>query len=239
MQLPPAAPRPAAGRGLASVRAELREGLRYALGFPPVRSALVLIALVGLFGMPYTTLMPAVAANVLRGGPHTLGWLMTAGGVGALVGAFYLASRASVLGLGRVMSVASAGAGLALVAFSQSRSLWLSLLLMPVVGATFMMTTASANTVLQTILPESLRGRVMALYTVAFLGSAPIGSLLAGAVAARFGTQATIAAGGIGCALAGLWFTRVLPRLREHVRPIYVERGILSASSAETTAAAP
>jgi MFS family permease len=222
-----------------SMRTELREGLHYALGFPPVRSALTLVALVGLFGMPYTTLMPAVAGNVLHGGPHTLGWLMTAGGLGALVGAFYLASRGSVVGLGRVISIASASAGLALVLFALSRWLWLSLLLMSVVGASFMMTTASANTVLQTILPEALRGRVMALYTVAFLGSAPIGSLLAGAVAARIGTPETILAGGLGCLGAGLWFLRVLPRLREHVRPLYVERGILAATAAESTTGQP
>lgn len=225
--------------GVASVGAELREGLHYALGFPPVRSALLLVALMGLFGMPYTTLMPAVASDVLHGGPHTLGWLMTAGGVGALGGAFYLAGRGSVVGLGRVMSLGAAGAGLALVGFALSRSPWLSLLLMPLVGATFMMTTASANTVLQTILPEALRGRVMALYTVAFLGSAPIGSLLAGGIAARLGTPATILGGGLGCVAAGLWFLRVLPRLREHVRPIYVERGILVAAAAETTNGRP
>ncbi|HET7457537.1 MAG TPA: MFS transporter [Gemmatimonadaceae bacterium] len=216
---------PAAAR--AGVGADLREGVRYAFGFPPVRSALVLVALMGLFGMPYTTLMPAVAAGVLGGGPHTLGRLMTAGGLGALVGAFYLAGRSSVVGLGRVIMIGAVSAGLALVCFALSRSLWLSLAIMPVVGGAFMVTTASANTVLQTILPEALRGRVMALYTVAFLGTAPIGSLLAGAIAARVGTPLTILGGGVGCALAGLWFARVLPSLRAHVRPIYAERGII------------
>ena len=241
MRRGPTAWRPRAGRGngLASVVEELREGVRYALGFPPVRSALLLVAFVGLFGMPYSTLMPVVASQVLRGGPDALGWLMTAGGLGALAGAFYLASRPTVLGLGRVAAVGSVGAGASLAAFALSHALWLSLLLMPLVGGAFMITTASANTVLQTILPEGLRGRVMALYTVAFLGTAPLGSLLAGAVAARLGTPAAIFAGGLGCALAGLWFVRALPRLREHVRPIYVELGILSAAAAEERGARP
>jgi MFS family permease len=229
----------ARARGLASVRAELREGVRYAVGFPPVRGALVLVALLGVFGMPYTTLMPAVASQVLHGGPHALGWLMTAGGFGALGGAAYLASRPSVLGLGRVAAVGSIGAGFALAAFAASHVLWLSLAIMPVVGATFMITTASANTVLQTILPEQLRGRVMSLYTVSFLGTAPIGSLLAGALAAHVGSPATILLGGVGCLLAGIWFAKALPTLREHVRPIYIERGILSASSAEGSGARP
>jgi len=208
---------------------ELRHGVQYVWQFAPVRSSLVLLALVSTMGMPYSVLMPAVASRVLHGGPHTLGFLMTATGVGALGGALYLASRHSVLGLGRAMSIAAMTFGAGLVAFGLSRVLWLSLLILPVVGAGMMITMASTNTVLQTIVEERLRGRVMAFYTMAFLGTVPIGSLIAGVAASRFGTEATIVSGGIACLAAGAWFGLALPGLREIVRPIYVEKGIIAA----------
>ncbi len=223
-------------RGLATVVAELGEGVRYASGFPPVRSLLVLVALLGVFGMPYTTLMPEVASKTLHGGAHLLGWLMTAGGVGALGGALYLAGRTSVVGLGRVISAGGVGVGLALVAFSFARTPAAALLLLTVVGGTFMVTTASCNTILQTVLPEALRGRVMALYTVAFLGTAPIGSLLAGALAARIGTPHTILAGAVGCLAAGAWFAMQRKGLSAYVRPIYIEQGILEVQQGEARA---
>jgi MFS family permease len=212
------------------MREELATGFRYVTQFVPVRSALLLLSLVSVMGMPYTVLMPAISANVLHGGPHTLGFLMTASGAGALGGALYLASRRSVLGLGRAMAVASTTFGLGLAAFSLSESLWLSLLLLPIVGAGMMVTMAATNTIIQTIVREELRGRVMAFYTMAFLGTAPIGSLIAGLAADRIGPQRTILLGGIACMGAGAWFAMRLPRLRELVRPIYVERGILAAS---------
>ena len=164
-------------------------------------------------GMPYTVLMPVIAADVLHGGPNTLGLLMTATGVGALGGALYLASRPSVVGLGRVISAATLMFGLGLIAFSLSRVLWLSLLLLPLVGAGFMMQMAATNTILQTIVDDRLRGRVMAFYTMAFLGTAPIGSLLAGVLASRIGAPKTIALGGAACAVAAVWFARKLPLL--------------------------
>jgi len=185
--------------------------------------------------MPYTVLMPAISTNVLHGGPNTLGFLMTASGVGALAGALYLASRRSVLGLGRAMAVASTTFGVGLVAFSLSRHLWLSLLLLPLVGAGMMITMAATNTVIQTLVREELRGRVMAFYTMAFLGTAPIGSLIAGVAADRIGPQRTIMFGGLSCIVAGVWFALSLPRLRELVRPIYVERGILAAAQVDGT----
>jgi MFS family permease len=187
-------------------------------------------------GMPYTVLMPAVAGRVLHGGPHTLGFLMTASGAGALGGALYLASRSSVLGLGRAMAVASATFGVGLVAFALSRAMWLSMLVLPVVGAGMMITMASTNTIIQTVVDEDLRGRVMAFYTMAFLGTAPIGSLLAGVLADRIGAPRTILLGGLACIAAGAWFALRLPRLRELVRPIYVERGILAAAQLEGNA---
>ncbi len=219
----------AAPRGPAKhVLLELRDGFRYAFGFVPIRSVLLLLALVSLMGMPYTVLMPLMAAGVLQGGPHTLGFLMGATGVGALGGALYLASRRSVVGLGRVIPAAAALFGAGLVAFSLSRSIALSLVLMVVTGSGFMVQMASSNTIIQTILREDMRGRVMAFYTMAFIGTAPFGSLLAGVVAARFGAPHTILLGGCACILGGVVFSRQLPRLRELVRPIYVERGIVS-----------
>ncbi|HXE60469.1 MAG TPA: MFS transporter [Gemmatimonadaceae bacterium] len=210
---------------------ELREGVRYVSGFVPARTVLLLLALVSTMGMPYVVLMPAVAERILHGGPHTLGFLMTASGAGALAGAMYLATRPSVLGLGRAIAVATTTFGLGLAAFSLSHTLWLSLALLPIAGAGFMVQTASTNTILQTIVDERLRGRVMAFYAMAFLGTAPIGSLVAGVVASRIGVPKTIFFGGVACVAGGAWFALRLPKLREMIRPIYVERGILPAAA--------
>jgi MFS family permease len=217
------------------MREEMAAGFRYVTGFVPVRSALLLLSLVSIMGMPYTVLMPAISRNVLGGGPHTLGVLMTASGAGALCGALYLASRRSVLGLGRAMVVATMAFGVGLAAFSFSSTLWVSLLVLPIVGAGMMVTMAATNTIIQTVVQEELRGRVMAFYTMAFLGTAPIGSLIAGVSADRIGPQRTILVGGVACIAAAVWFALRLPRLREMVRPIYVERGILSAAQIEGT----
>jgi MFS family permease len=222
-------------RSTTRVSEDLAVGFRYVTQFVPVRSALLLLSLVSVMGMPYTVLMPAISASVLHGGPHTLGFLMTASGAGALGGALYLASRSSVLGLGRAMAVAAMTFGLGLTAFSFSRSLWLSLLVLPVVGAGMMITMAATNTIIQTVVEEDLRGRVMAFYTMAFLGTAPIGSLIAGVAADRIGPQRTILLGGVACIAAGIWFMYRLPLLREIVRPIYVERGILAAAQIDGT----
>jgi len=226
-------PRDATARRHGAVLDELRTGFRYVAGFPPVRTALLLLALVSTMGMPYTVLMPDIASRVLHGGPHTLGGLMTASGLGAVGGALYLASRRSVLGLGRVMGLATAAFGAGLVAFALARTLWVALLVLPIVGGGMMVEMASTNTVLQTVVAEDLRGRVMSFYTMAFLGTAPIGSLLAGAAADRFGTTATILVGGVACIAAALAFLLRLPGLREQVRPIYVERGIIAAAEAD------
>ena len=214
---------------------EFRDGFRYVVGSPPIWSALLLLAVVATMGMPYTVLMPAIASRVLHGGAHTLGFLMTAAGLGALVGALYLASRSTVLGLGRVMVLATLTFGASLVAFALSRQLWLSLLVLPLVGGGMMIETASTNTVIQTIVDERLRGRVMAFYAMAFMGTAPIGSLFAGALAARIGAPWTIFVGGIACLTAALWFSRRLPALREIVRPIYITRGIIPRESPANT----
>jgi MFS family permease len=221
-----------------SMLTELREGYRYVSGFPPVRTALILLAIVSAMGMPYTVLMPVIATNVLHGGAHTLGFLMTASGLGAVAGALFLASRRSVLGLGRVMLVATMTFGIGLVVFGLVRVFWLAMIVLPFVGAGFMIEMASTNTILQTITEERLRGRVMAFYAMAFFGSAPVGSLLAGVAADRIGAPATIILGGVACIAAGFWLMMSLPKLRELVRPIYVERGILAAIEADTVKAA-
>ncbi|MGA8258651.1 MAG: MFS transporter [Arenicellales bacterium] len=208
---------------------DLRDGFGYVRRFVPIRSILLLLTLIGLVGMPYSVLLPIIASRTLHGGPHTLGFLMGAMGVGALGGALHLASRRSVVGLGGLIPLAAGTFGVSLIALGLSRSVVLSLLVMVSTGAGFMTHMASSNTLIQTLVREDMRGRVMALYTMAFMGMAPFGSLAAGAVAARIGAPQTILACGIICVLGALVFRRQLPALREIVRPIYVERGILPA----------
>jgi MFS family permease len=215
------------------VLSELREGWRYVVGSAPIRSILLLLALVSLVGMPYTVLMPIFAANILHGGPHTLGFLMAATGVGALFGSVFLANRRTVLGLGRVIPLTAALFGAGLIGFALSRTLWLSLPLLLATGIGFMIAMAASNTLLQTLVDDDKRGRVMSFYTMAFMGTTPFGSLLAGGLASRIGAPATLVLGGVGCLAAALWFARLLPRLREVVRPIYIEKGILPAMANE------
>lgn len=220
-------------RTTTNVLEELRTGYDYVTSFLPVRTALTLLALVSILGMPYSVLMPAIATKVLHGGANTLGFLMTSSGLGALAGALYLAARRTVLGLGRAIVYSTSVFGVGLIAFSMSRSLWLSLLVLPLVGGGMMVTMAATNTIIQTIVTDDLRGRVMSFYTMAFLGTAPIGSLLAGVLADRIGPARTILLGGVCCLAAMAWFAMRLPRLREIVRPIYMERGIIAAAEIE------
>jgi MFS family permease len=223
-------------RAGAPILPELKAGWSYVASSAPIASLLILLALISLVGMPYSVLMPIVASTVLHGGPHTLGFLMAATGVGALLGAVYLASRSSVLGLGRIIPIAAALFGAGLIGFGLSRQLWLSLFLLLVAGLGFMVQMAASNTLLQTLVEDDKRGRVMSFYTMAFMGTAPFGSLLAGAVAHRFGAPVTIVASGVGCLLGALWFARRLPGLRAEVRPIYAQLGILPPSIPAMTA---
>src|SRR5262249_36248190 len=156
------------------------------------RALLLLLAVISFLGMPYTVLMPVFAADVLQGGPYTLGFLTAMSGVGALIGALYLASRRSVLGLGRVIVAATLVFGVGLVGFALSRALWQALPLMLAVGFGLMVQLAASNTILQTIVDEDKRGRVMSFYNMAFLGMAPFGSLLAGLLAGWVGAPATV-----------------------------------------------
>jgi MFS family permease len=206
---------------------ELRSGVAYTFGFPPVRALLADVAIIGTFGMMYTTLAPVIASRVLHGGPHTLGLLMTASGLGALLGTFYLAARHTVLGLGKVIVAATVALSFGLAAFAFTQHLWLALLVLPVIGAGLMLSSSSANTILQTVVTEELRGRVMAFYSVAVLGTQPFGSLLAGILGDRIGTQNTILLSAIVCLFTSVWFGIRRPALAEHIKPIYLELGIL------------
>lgn len=206
---------------------QFKEGLKYSIQSRPIRSLIGLIALVSLMGIPYMVLMPAFAGTVLKGGPHTLGFLMTAAGAGALVGALWLASRRSVLGLGRVIPLAAAAFGMGLIAFSFSRSLWLCLVVLVIAGCGFMVQMAASNTILQTIVDDDKRGRVMSLFVMAFMGATPLGSLLAGGLSQKIGVPHTLLISGVCCLAGAYWFYKQLPEIREAIRPIYKTLGII------------
>jgi len=206
---------------------ELKEGWGYVTRFVPIRSILLLLALISLVGMQHTVLMPIFAAQVLHGDAHTLGFLMGASGVGALTGAMFLATRKTVLGLGRVIPLAAAIFGTALIALGLSRFLWISLLLMLFVGGAMMIQMAASNTILQTIVQDDKRGRVMSFFSMAFLGMAPFGSLLAGALAHQIGAPRTVMISGTICIAGAAWFASQLSAIRKHVHPIYRTLGII------------
>jgi MFS family permease len=202
------------------------EGVRYAWNFVPIRMLLPMLALVSFMASPYVTLMPVVAREVLGGGTHTLGFLVGAAGLGALGGTSWLAARRTVHGLGRVIAIAAATAGLGLTLVSFSRVLWISLPLMVCVGFGIIVTAASINTVVQTIVDDDKRGRVMSFYTMSFLGVSPLGALSAGALASHIGAPYTLLAGGICCLTGAFVFWRLLPRFRRAIRPVYQRLGI-------------
>ena len=218
---------PQARRPQREIMHELKEGWQYVRGSLPIRSILVNLGLVSMFGMPYSVLMPIFAVEVLHGGPNMLGFLMSAVGVGALVGTVSLTMRKSVVGLGRRIVIATAICGAALIAFGFSRIAWVSILILPFVGFGLMQQMAPSNTILQTIVDDEKRGRVMSFYSMAFLGMAPFGSLLAGNLAARIGAPGTLMFNGVVCLIGAFLFSRRLPAIRKVVRPIYVKMGIL------------
>jgi MFS family permease len=211
----------------ANVWQRLKEGFTYAFGFPPIRAILLLLALFSFMGMPYTVLIPIFATKILNGGSETLGFLMAASGIGALMGGIYLSSRQSVIGLGKILAFSPAIFGTGLIIFSLSRVLWLSLLMMLVIGLGAILQIASSNTLLQTIVDDDKRGRVMSLYTMAFLGTLPFGNLIAGSLASKIGAPNTLVIGGAFCILGSFLFVRKLPALRLLVKPIYTEIGLL------------
>ena len=206
---------------------ELKEGFSYAFNFSPIKLILMLLALISLMGVPYQVLMPVFARDIFHGGPRTLGFLIAMSGIGALTGAIYLAARKSVLGLGRIIAWAAGLFGAGIIVFSFSRVLWISMLLLLLCGFGMMVQMASSNTVLQTIVDEDKRGRIMSFYTMSFMGMSPFGSLLAGGLASKIGVTDTLLIGGLCCIIGAFMFARRLPSLREKVRPIYAKKGIM------------
>jgi MFS family permease len=223
MRLKPAAVK----RVATSMLVQLREGWDYVAGFAPIRTILTLFATVSLMGWPFTILMPIFASKILKGGAHTLGFLMGAVGVGALISAMSLAIRKNVLGLGRMIYISTAVFGVSLIFFGMSRNIWISLVMMLFCGFGMMQQMAASNTIIQTIVDEDKRGRVMSFYTVAFVGMAPFGSLLAGAMAHAVGAPRTVMLSGACCIAGAIWFATRLKSIRKLIRPIYVNLGIL------------
>jgi MFS family permease len=213
--------------GHPEVWTSLKEGFAYVSGFAPVRTILLLLALVSLMGMPYSVLMPVFAERVLHGGPHTYGFLMSSAGVGALGGAVYLASRANVLGMGRILVIATSLFGTGLVAFSFSTHLAFSMACLVVSGCGMIISLAGSNTILQTIVDDDKRGRLMSFYTMSFMGMVPLGSFMSGALASHFGAPITVRLGGCACVIGSMLFASRLGHIRELIRPIYREKGIL------------
>jgi len=209
----------------------LKEGFIYAFGFPPIRSILFFLGWISLVGTANTTLMPVFARDILRGDSKTYGFLMAAIGVGAIIGAIFLASRKNVLGLGRIITIASGIFGIGLISFSLSHTLWISFFLLLLTGFGMMVHMASSNTILQTIVDDDKRGRVMSLYAMAFMGMAPLGSLVGGSLAGWIGAPTTLILVGTSCMIGSLLFRKILPSLRIMIRPIYVRKGILSEKS--------
>jgi len=171
---------------------KFKEGFSYTFGFIPIRYIIFLLALVSLMGMPYTVLMPVFAKTILHGGSHTFGFLMGASGIGALMGAIYMASRKNAAGLESFIPWFAAIFGFGLITFSLSHYFILSMFLMLITGFGMLMQMTSSNTILQTIVDDDKRGRVMSFYTMAFMGTAPFGSLLAGALASKVGAPTTL-----------------------------------------------
>ena len=206
---------------------DMKEGLSYTFGFPPIKHLLILLGVVSLMGSSYQVLMPVFAKEILHGGSGTFGFLMGAAGFGALLGAIFLASRETLIKLGRLIPAAAGLFGMGLVTLSFSANFPVSLLLMIIIGLGLMLHTASSNTILQTITDDDKRGRVMSFYTIAIMGTAPFGSLIAGSLAKIIGTPYTILIGGLSSIVGAYFFYRKLPVLKKIVRPVYIRMGLI------------
>lgn len=205
---------------------DIVEGFQWVNSTKVIRALLLLIGLVSLVGMPYTVLMPVFADRILHGGARGLGILMGATGVGALFGALTLASKSGVKGLGRWVAVTCGGFGVSLFLFSFSRNFWLSVALLLPAGYSMMLQMACSNTLIQTMVPDALRGRVMALYSMMFMGMAPFGALFGGAMAQRVGAPVTVAVGGLACIVGAIWYWHELPELRIEARRLILAQGL-------------
>jgi MFS family permease len=218
------APRKLAGDG--SQLQHIIEGFRFAMSTGPIRALLLLLGLVSLVGMPYTVLMPVFADKILHGGARGLGILMGATGVGALLGALTLASRSGLSGLGRWIALSCGGFGFFLVVFSFSRHFWLSATMLVPVGFCMMLEMSASNTLIQAMVPDELRGRVMAMYSMMFMGMAPFGALMGGALADRLGAPITVAMGGVACIGGAILFGMRLPNLRVEARQLILAQAV-------------
>src|SRR3974377_458181 len=202
------------------------EGFRFVARAALLRWLWLLLGVVSLVGMPYSVLMPVFASQILHGGGKELGWLMGATGVGALLGALSLAARAGLRGLGKVIAMCAGGFGVSLIVFAASQMFWLSLILLLPVGFTMMVQMASTNTLLQSMVPYQMRGRVVALYTMMFMGVAPFGAFFAGALAHRIGAPWTVAIGGAACIAGAARFGTILPAFRAQAREMVLAQGL-------------
>jgi MFS family permease len=215
------------GRITSSMLVQLREGWTYVVESAPIRTILLLFALLSLMGWPFMVLMPVFAGETLHGGAHTLGFLMGAVGVGSLASALTMVMRRSVRGLTKMIPIAAAVFGVGLICFGLSHALWISMLMMLVTGFGMMQGLTASNTILQTLVDERMRGRVMSYYTMAFVGMAPFGSLLSGALAHAIGAPRTVIVSGVACIVGGIWFWSRLASIRKDMRPIYERLGIV------------
>jgi MFS family permease len=229
-------PLSARGRGGGSLLEELREGWNYVSGSRPIRTVLLLLALTCLMGWPYSVLLPVFAGQVLHGGAHTLGWLTAASGVGAFSSALALAMRKSIAGLTRTLAAAVALLGIGLILFGLSHVLWLSLALMVVVGFGLIQAAAVVNTIIQSLVADDKRARVMGYYTMAFFGAAPFGSLMAGALAQHIGAPHTVMLTGVFCIAGAGWFSLQIPKIAPEMRARYRERELSAARAAREAA---
>ena len=205
----------------------MKEGFAYAYRFPPIRYVLLLLGFISLIGMPYAVMLPVFARDILKGGPQTLGLLVGVSGIGAICGGAFLATRKNVLGLTRIIPAAASIFSLGLILFSFSHVLWFSLIAVTLTGFGMMLHMASSNTLLQTVVEEDKRGRVMSIYTMAFLGMTPFGSLIVGSLASRIGVQLTLTFCAFICLLFTACFVFLLPEIRKTIRPVYIKMGIL------------
>ena len=212
------------------------EGFHFVLRTHPIRDLLILLGLMSVMGMPYTVLMPIFADEIFNGGAKGLGLLMGSSGIGALAGALLLAGRQNVRGLGKWVMLSCGGFGVSLVLFALSRNFWISTLLLLPVGFTMMVQMASSNTLIQSMVPDQLRGRVMAVYSMMFMGMSPVGALLAGLLAHRLGAPLTVAAGGVVCVAGALVFRSRLPRIRTEGRQLILAQTMAAGEPADTEA---
>jgi MFS family permease len=223
---------------MASPFEHMMEGFRFVERTAPIRALLLLLGVVSLVGMPYVVLMPIFADQILHGGARGLGILMGATGVGALLGALTLAFREGVKGLGRWVAWCCAGFGASLVVFAISHTFWISVILLLPVGYTMMLQMACSNTLIQVMVPDALRGRVMAVYSMMFMGMAPIGALLGGALADRLGAPVTVAIGGLASIAGAGWFGLQLPKIRVEARRLILAQAVAGGEPSDMMAQA-